>query len=181
MKLPYAVIGTLAAGTLGLFGQGTVILDTKALGESARIGSPGGGFITGSVAHAQLYAAPGQNASEASLQPVGPVLPFRGGINAGFLLAQDPITIPFASPGGPVTVQLRAWLGSAPSFEAAGPNTGKSPLVSLAATGNPLGQPPTLPVQLTGLQGFPLPFPEPGSVAIGALGAVALLFSRKKK
>jgi hypothetical protein len=180
VKSTLAVVGLLAATSLNLLAQGTVILDTKSLGEPARIQLPSGVWATGPESKAQLYAAAGLNASESSLQPVGPVVPFRAGINAGFISATDPITIPFAAPGGPVTVQLRAWFGPAASYEAAGPNVGKSVLLNLSVTGNPLGQPPTVPVELTGLSGFML-VPEPSSLALGALGAAALLFSRRKR
>jgi hypothetical protein len=96
------------------------------------------------------------------------------------------VEIPGVATGGSATLRMRAWETAAGSFDAAGSGT--------AAAGNfarraesadvivaGLGGGPTPPANLTGLQGFVIPpVPEPTTLALGALGAAALLIRRRK-
>lgn len=184
----------LASVSTVAFAQGTVNFATAALGTSAQVKTALGGLATGSAYMAQLYAAPGSGAAESALVPVGVPVGFRTGINAGYVLqsgtnpfggsAVNPVvTIDAAAAGGPVTVQLRAWDAAFSSYSAAltaNAELGKSALLSLSATGNPVGSPPTTPVALTGLTGFTMVVPEPSTLALVLLGGAALLIRRRK-
>lgn len=179
------------------YGQGTVNFDTKAVGAkvflpNSTTAAAGTGFW------AQLYAAAGASAPESSLAKVGSPVNLRSGVNAGFVQISgttstggtvDPtVTVPTSSPGGASTVQLRAWSSGSASYEAAvdvkGQQWGKSDTLSLTATGNPAAEPPTTPVDLTGLSNVQLQevtIPEPSTIALGVLGAAALAFARRRK
>jgi hypothetical protein len=199
-RLTLALLLTFFSSSTTSFSQGTVIFDTKPLGESARISLGGHGLSAGHHFFAQLYAADGLNAPESSLRPVGTPVNFRTGVNAGYvqtsgqnLLGQtvNEIVTVTSIPGGPVTIQLRAWVCDSATFEGSS-YTGKSPLLNLHATGNPAGTPPTIPVELTGLQGFtslgpPIDFatiqcvPEPSTVSLGAVAVLAFGMLRRKR
>ena len=88
--------------------------------------------------------------------------------------------------GGPASVQLRAWASaSGSSWEEASSNPtgeiGQSNIIDLTATGNSAGSPPSVPVDLVGLQAFNLQvIPEPSTWALLALGVGALALRRRK-
>ena len=175
----------IAGATVVAFGQGTVNFNTQIIGTAAQVYDDvaHGRYLLGSTNYgpgaqgtnwfAQLYAAAGTGATSSALVPVGRPVNFRGGVNAGYVQTSGtttlgwPVdaaaTIPFLSPGGPATIQLRVWWGGGTqiaSYEAAvassNPNSrwGASTLLDLASTGNPNGSPPSVPVDLTGLLYF---------------------------
>jgi hypothetical protein len=82
-------------------------------------------------------------------------------------------------------VQLRAWEASGGStYEAAlaaGVRTGTGNVFSVGPLGgnDPGGGPPFTDPNLTGFQSFAL-VPEPSTIALGLLGAAALLLRRRK-
>lgn len=88
--------------------------------------------------------------------------------------------------------QVRAWeLAYGATFEDAIAAPGQGGRVALrgqssafqSATGNPNAQPPIAPVNLatSGLPGFAVDVPEPSVIALGLLGAGALLLLRRRK
>lgn len=91
-------------------------------------------------------------------------------------------------PTGPATLQVRAWTGSFPSFEAAqaaalggtpGVVTGQSNPLNVTLTASPT-PPPTL--LGSGLNQFNVaPVPEPSSIALGLLGLGAIVLFRRRK
>jgi hypothetical protein len=184
----------LASVSTVAFAQGTVNFSTSLLGSNARVTKADGTFAGGSAFLAQLYAAPG-TAAESALVAVGASVNFRSGVTAGYVQTSgttslgttvDPVVIiSAAAAGGPVTVQLRAWDAAYATYEAASSangECGKSALLSLAVTGNPNGSPPTIPVDLIGLQGFKMAVvPEPTALALVLLGGAALLIRRHKQ
>jgi hypothetical protein len=130
-------------------------------------------LLTGSDYLAQLYV--GQQVD--SLSPVGPVLPFRTGIRAGYITATL-VTTPFV-PESTVFAQMRAWAAAGgPSYEAAvaaGGKHGQSVIVPVI-----LSSSTTPPRDLLGLQSFCL-VPEPPAGALLALGGgLWLLLARRR-
>jgi len=153
---------------------------------------------------AQIYWAAGSVTSSSSLASIGPAVNFRSGtVNSGFIqetgvttlgynldtVGNNYVTMATPTGGGAVTVQLRAWWGGGTLFTSyyeSGANAnqryGASPLLYLAATGSPNGQPPTLPVYMDGLGAFSLKMvPEPTTMALAGLGIAALLIFRRRK
>jgi len=220
MKKLLLTIAVMACAATLVHAQGTVVFVTSTLGSSAKIteaegfagaggalGNTVGGVAAGTQFLAQLFVAAGSAGSSASLLPVGSPVNFRGGTgNGGYVLesgtttlgatVDSVVTIPagiLVAPGGPITVQLRAWWAGpggntyqtfAQAFSSgnAQMRLGGSPLLFLATTGNPLAQPPGTPVNLTGLSGFQLvPVPEPTSFALAGLGMASLLIFRRRK
>lgn len=186
----------LASVSTVAFAQGTVAFNTviSLVGTDAKVSDPNGVAVGGLAYMAQLYAGPGTTA-ESALVAVGNPVGFKAGFNAGYVQttgtafgsAVDPVvTISAATPGGPVTIQLRAWDSAYPTYAAAstaGAASGKSALLALDITGNPI-LPGTPPVNLTGLTGFTMTggvvIPEPTSIALMLLGGAALLIRRRK-
>jgi hypothetical protein len=187
--------------TLGVgYSQGTVQFDTKAVGARVfyvypfnpgpAIPATGNNPLSNVPFYGQLYAAPGQNASVDSLQPVSSPLPFSGSgnpasSNAGYLQAVSAVTVTPIG-GGPATIQLRAWTGGDTYEEALaavnlgvfGSGVGESPLLNLASTGDPNSAP-----ELVGLTGFTfnLTIPEPSTYSLLAGGLIFLGISRSRK
>ena len=102
-----------------------------------------------------------------------------------------PRTTGAATPGGAnARFQVRAWeVAYGATYEAAiaAPNMsgrpakrGSSNIIEVK-TGNPANVPPDAPGALTGLQGFAVNVPEPSVIALGVIGAGALLLLRRRK
>jgi hypothetical protein len=192
------VLTALFAGVSACsYGQGQVNFVTRTLGTSAQVYNSLGILASGSLYYAQLFAADGTGQGSGALNPVGNVVNFRTGLNQGYVQesgtpagAGTNVTVnttvnATAVNGGAVTLQLRAWSSSFPSYAAALANgvaeRGESPILNLAATGNPNAVPvPGVPVDLNGLQGFTM-VPEPSTIALGILGASSLFFVRRRK
>jgi len=168
-----ATIGALAQGTVNfsnlpgaIGGAGAPIHDTD--------GTTG---LAGTAFFAQLYAGP----DAGSLAPIGAAVNFRTGAGAGFVTAADlSRAIATVAPGATAQVQVRAWRASdGATYDAAvaaGGHYGFSNVFTVATGGS--GTPPSLPANLVGLQSFSL-IPEPSTIALGALGAAALLLRRR--
>jgi len=196
-----ALVGVATAS----YGQGTVNFETANLGTSARVNQPRStNPVFGNGWFAQLYAATGTGAAQSALAKVGNPVNFRGASAtstvAGYVqtfgqtskgVDVDPVVTVTPVAGGPATVQLRAWSSGFDTYELAktalevakNPTAqiGESALLNVAVTGGG-GSPPGLPTDLTGLQGFTLrDIPEPSTIALGVLGASALLFARRRK
>lgn len=135
--------------------NGTVNFATKVTGivDAPVSDLDGTTLLEGPAYLAQLYAAPTAD----RLAPVGPPVPFRTGIAAGYIPAEER-SIPTIPPGGRAFVQVRVWESTAgETFEEAvarNSKVGLSKVLELV-TGN-AGSPPTLPAYLVGLEAFHL-------------------------
>jgi hypothetical protein len=165
------------------FGQGTVAMNTRTTGVDAPVFLPGG--TVGAGAHtapvnAQLFLVSGNTRTA-----IGPsATTFRqspAGLAQAYVNAISSVTVDGIAGGSPATLVLRAWSGA--SYDAAvagnGELFGESGPITITLGG--AGSPPGLPANLTGLQGFTLQaVPEPSTLALGLLGAAALLYRRRK-
>jgi len=165
-----AADGTVDFNTVG---SGNPVFDVN--GTTALSGSgfmaqiywsatPTGTFVAGGTAQAFLTGA-----------AAGFVSPSFGGA------ASDSVTLAGTSPGGSVSVQVRAWKVSTGATWDVATTRGSSASFTVAMGG---GGPPPLPnSDLSGMPGFKLTatvVPEPSTIALGLLGAGALLLRRKK-
>lgn len=96
---------------------------------------------------------------------------------AKYVVTVPEVAVPGAATGGSATLRMRAWLTTAGSFDAAAA-TARGESANFTVSG--LGGGPTPPTNPTGLTGFVIPVPEPTTLALGALGAAALLIRRRK-
>jgi hypothetical protein len=118
----------------------------------------------------------GGSANAAFLANTGPLATFSGFFDAG----QVPSPVGTSMPAGGYTMQVLAWykVGFADynSAVAGGATAGKSALFNVGVT--------TIPVQSTVFSGFQVSasvIPEPSSLALAGLGALAMLVVRRKK
>lgn len=187
-KLLLTTISLVAAVTF-VHGQGTVLFQ-NITPVNAPVYDEGGvrtgtaGRLEGSAFRAQLWAA----APGGTLQAVGATANFLTGTSgAGFFIGGSR-AIASIAPGGAADIQVRAWRVTdggvtANTWDEAlarGRGFGSSPTLSLSQTGG-AGDPPSPPVQLTGLQSFAL-VPEPSTIALGIIGGLGtLLLIRRRK
>jgi len=172
---------TLAAVLVSVstFGQGTVSFHNRPSTGDARITRPDG---TGAGAGftAQLFL-------DGSNTALTPTTTFRTtSAAAAFFLSPIDVTVPGAAPGTSATVYMRVWDSSVASWEAAvAANLMRSPdaaqRITIAALGGVNEQTGAIipTPDLAGLTGFAL-VPEPSTIALGILGAAALLYRRRK-
>jgi len=175
MKKLLIVLGVMVAG-LGAYAQGTIsFTDIVIAGGVRTIDAPvsgPGGLLAGSGFTAQLWA--GANAN--SLVAVGNGSPFLSGGGAGYFNGGS-IAIPGIAPGSAAVLQVRAWDDSTGATWATATVRGQSATLTITTGG--AGSPPGLPANLTGLASFSI-VPEPTTIALGVLGAAALLLRRRK-
>jgi hypothetical protein len=174
---------TLAAVLVSVssFAQGTVIFNNRTQSGDAPVSRPDG-TGAGAGITAQLYLVP---AGGGTPVPLTPTTTFRSTSAAAayFVTAIDEFAVTGVLPGQPATLRLRAWETAAGSYEVAsagGGLWGQSNDVTISQLGGtPVGGAPIPTPSLNGLQGFAL-IPEPSTMALGILGAAALLFRRRK-
>jgi hypothetical protein len=166
--------------TVASYGQGQVVFANK-VGTTvdAPVMIQGTQNGPGPAYSAQLFLSSG-----GSLSPLTPATTFRAAgstpataIADRYWVNQD-IIVPGVQPGANATFVVRAWKTSLGTFDAAkatGQNFGESAPVTVAVGGGQLA-----PANLVGLQGFSIVVPEPGTIALGVLGAAALLLRRRK-
>lgn len=158
--------------TAAAYGQGTVQFNNRlpAAGIDAKIFMPGGSVgVSDAAFKAQIYAG----ADVASLKAVTPTASFRTGNAAGYVSPID-LTIPGIAPGTKATVVVRAYNGA--TFESSSIFGSSAPItITLGGAGTPPGP----GAELTGLASFTL-VPEPSTIALGILGAAALLLRRRR-
>lgn len=177
MKKLLVVTACLLATVLA-HGQGQVSIGNRVLTANpvidAKVSLPDGTGADSSII-AQLWGAPTGQTLVALETGVG----FRDGAGAGYFPTHAATLT--GIPGGTVLdVELRAFEASFGSYDAAvsgGGLFGKSALL----VGNVTAQEaPNLPEDaLSGMTGFSL-VPEPSAIALGLLGAAALLLRRRK-
>ena len=163
------------------FGQGTLIFNNRTQTGDAPASLPdgrGAGAIPGMVA--QLYLVqPG-----GALTALTPTTTFRTSSEAAmfFINSIDEFAVDGVLPGQPATVRMRVYQGN--SYEEARASFsafhGESNDVTIGQLGGtPAGGAPIPTPSLNGLMFFVL-VPEPSSIAIGLLGAGALLLGKRK-
>jgi len=171
---------TLAAVLLSVstFAQnlGQIVVKNNGINDAAgnSYNAPITGDTTGGQAQLFLVGAGG------TLTALTPPTTFRTGAAAQYLSAVT-VDVPGTTPGGSATFVLKAWVGGS-SFDAATTSKGQSgPFTVSNLGGTPASGPPITPPALNGLQTFALvPVPEPSTIALGVLGAAALLIRRRK-
>jgi len=165
-----AAVGFLAVGALaqGQFNFGNRV---TVAGIDAKVFKPDGVTpLSGADYWAQAYVG----LTKESLAPVGSPVNFRTGAAAGYI-SSTIVTTPFAG-GTTVWVEMRAWEAGANSYEAAvagGKLFGKSDPIQLT-----VAEAPNTPPDMVGLKSFSL-VPEPSTMALGLLGAAALMLRRR--
>jgi len=179
------LIAACAAMSVGAFAQGLVNFDTTKGGLAGKIlDTDGVTALSGASFLAQLYAGPDAN----SLAPVGTTMTFFTGAKAGFIdtSAGATVAIPTVAVGGTASYEVRAWAASGGTTYAAavgaGAHAGIAAVFTVAGLGGPdaAGGPAHTPANLTGFKGFTLTaVPEPSTIALGVLGAAALLLRRR--
>lgn len=174
------IIAAALVTSASVYAQGTVNFANlvPAAGISAPVFDVGGVTGLGNTFRAQLYGG-ASGSAEAALTAQGTPASF---LASGFFSA-GPVSVSGVALGAPATVQVRAWDGAFATYEAAlaaNGKVGKSALLNIATTGG-VGSPPSVPADLVGLQSFSLTqVPEPGTLALGVLGAAALFLRRRK-
>jgi hypothetical protein len=177
------------AASLNLYAQGTVVFQnsTSSLVINSLTGNPA---ANADGIRAQLYWAPLSDPN--NYRPIGAVATV-GVPTAGRYLAGTRTTGTETPAGQGAWFQVKAWelsYGGSYEIAAAAPAAGGrqalrgvSNQFMTAATGNPTAVPPIAPVNLatSGLQGITLVVPEPSVIALGLLGAGALLLLRRRK
>lgn len=166
--LVLAVHGAQAQGTINFLNRIPGSLDQPVFDVGGTTRLDGAGFLAG------LYEG---------VNLIGAAVPFRSGTGAGYWNpAPDATrTSTATAPGGTATLTVKAWEASGGSTYAAalaaGKKTGSSAPFTVVTGG--AGAPPSLPGDMLNFKSFSL-VPEPSVLALGALGAVALLFRRRK-
>jgi len=172
-----SLAGFAADGTVNFVNKNGSIVDapiTDALGAKLL----GAGYV------AQLWAGP----VGGTLAAVGDPIPFRTSTAAAGYWSGAARTITGVTAGADAVIEVRAWrLAAGDTYSAAFGSQDPNPVgnygLSLPITikTGGAGEPPSLPADLAGLGGFQLKaVPEPSIIALGLVGAGALLLRRRK-
>ena len=159
------------------YAQGTITFSTFVPGAAnvdARVQRQDGTGAGPSV-NGQLFLLSG-----GTYTALTPATTFRDGSSnptAAFYVVPpaSAVTVPGVAANTQATIVLRAWEGA--SFDTAVVKGESAPL-TLTLGGTPAVGAPLPPAFLSGLQGFTL-VPEPSTLALGLLGAAALLYRRR--
>jgi len=189
MKKTLTAVAMCLSFTAGVYAQGQVDFRNRNTGltpplDSAVYSDMVGGTKLGDANFvAQIFFSATQTGSFTAI--TDPAAPFRTGTGAGYWNAgADPTrTLPGIAAGATAWIEVRVWDSTKgatyDAAKAAGGRYGDSNIFSLT-TGGPT-TPPSAPAALAGLQSFALvAIPEPSTIALGMLGAAALLLRRRK-
>jgi hypothetical protein len=189
MKKLTLIAASLVAA-LNLYAQGDVIFDNFEGGLLAN-NFRGGDVAASDGIVVQLYASMSGNGG--TFIPV-PDSIVQAGLLADGFYDRGVVRIPASVVGGGAGafLEVRAWESAyGASFEEAvnaaamGGRValrGISPTFMVAATGNPSATPPGVPVSISALvPAFGVNVPEPSVIALGLIGAGALLVLRRRK
>jgi hypothetical protein len=179
-KLLIALAAVLVSAAT--YAQGTINFNTRF--STAGVDAPvtlgtAAGAGAGPAYAAALYLV---NGTTLTLIPSSATTFRDGTANPLFAKYVNPVTatVDGVASGAGATVRMRAWLASAGSYDAADPTQrGESANLTIAQLGGGPLPPGDLPPS-TVFSGFVIPVPEPSTLALGALGAAALLLRRRK-
>jgi hypothetical protein len=181
MKAYIATALAAALLPLSVHAQGTVNFATANANQVVR--DQVSGLAVGAGYTAALYWGIA-GATEAQLVQIGASWPVTAG-NGFIINGGTRTTGNGTAPGATAAFQVRAWAGSALTYEAAGAAASRGKTVVFAnATGDPTSQPPGTPAALGAGWNTPLlvsVIPEPSTYALAALGVGALLLFRRRK
>ena len=180
----------LAAVLVGAstFGQGTILFNNRVTGQVDAPVNRSDGTGVGAGANAQLYLVTGSGPS-AAYTALYPATTFRTtSAAAAFYVVQPPgpVIVPGIGAGQQATVVMRVWDGAIGSdYDAAVSRCEMNP-ITITLGGVPATGAPIPDAVLAGMQGPPgfggclRIVPEPSTMALGLLGAAALLCRRRK-
>jgi hypothetical protein len=171
---------TLAAVLVSVstFGQGTILFNNRVTGQVDAPVNRADGTGAGAGVNAQLFLVTGGSTYTA----LSPATTFRSSsAAAAFYVTQPagPVIVPTVAPGQQATVVMRAWEGPVGSSYDTAVLKGQSNPITITLGGVPSTGAPIQDAVLVGMTGFPL-VPEPSTMALGLLGAAALLYRRRK-
>jgi len=165
MKNILALAACVCALAVSAYGQGTLNFNNRV--TSAGLDSPVfdvGGTTKLSEGFAQLVVN-GTAVGDPTAMKTAAAAGYFGGGTA---------TIASVAPGATASIQVRAWKGAATFDAAVTKGTSEAFNVTLGGAGSP----PSLPANLIGLKSFSL-VPEPSTIALGLIGAAALMLRRR--
>jgi len=183
-----AILGLLSVGAAAsALAQGSVVFENSLSTGSITYGHNNGASsyaLAGSYTVALLWAPGTSVVAQGALTQIGTFGP--AGTQAGFFFDGTTVVTGAGTAGGSAAIfEVQAWSGNFANYAAA--VAGGAAYVGQAAefvngTGNPT-PPATSPVNTTGWDGnlILVPTPEPGTLALGGLGAAALLYFRRRK
>jgi hypothetical protein len=156
------------------FAQGTILFNNRTPTGDARVFRPDGVTGAGAGVTAQLFLV----GAGGALTPIPGTTTFRTTPAAAtFFVNPISVNVPGVAVGANATVRMRAWEGA--SWDTA-TIRGESNDVLVQNLGGQIGNnPPSPDAPLSGLQSFTM-VPEPSTMALGLLGAAALLYRRRK-
>lgn len=173
MKKTIVALVALVGTTVATFGQAQVVLANLGVVDAPIGAGPQGGPFgnPGPDARAQLYLAD-------SNTPITPATTFLAFENFEKYLNQVTLTVP-GNTGQAINVKVVGWMTTGPGAGATWESAlskGESNVISVTPA-----MAPATPPDLVGLQGFNIiVVPEPSTIALGVLGAAALLLRRRK-
>jgi hypothetical protein len=179
--------------TVGALAQGTIAADNLNNSSSSLSAASGGLFFSSGT----LYSGPLNitilgGASASSLSPVTTLLSSdfaNAGAGLYFDLSGQGYPVPGVALNGNATLEIEAWTGNFSTYAAAsafgaGDSIATVTFQNATGGGSVGGAPPNLPVDLVGMPAvnlLPVTTPEPSTIALGGLGAAALLLFRRRK
>jgi hypothetical protein len=187
------------AATVSTYAQGYVYFDTRPSTDSGFEGATvydatAKAYCSGTGYLAQLYSYTGTTTDASLLTAAGTAVNFKSGTQAGYVATGTGVnslgqatktgvlvttTTLKPSAGTTVTLQMRVWAGgTVANYEAAMAANGvygSSQLFTMTAYASP-----ATPLSITGLKSFTIGVPEPTTIALGVMGAAALLLRRRK-
>ncbi|PYJ96869.1 MAG: hypothetical protein DME23_18465 [Verrucomicrobia bacterium] len=182
MKKILLVVSGMLVGAFG-YAQGTVNFNTRVIPDvDVKVFDVDGTTpLAGTGFTAQLFGGP-QGTATNSLAPIVPTAAFRTGAGAGYIVPTGNVPVAGVLENGTATLQLRVWdnMGGTITSYAQAVTSNAKHGASNAFDLGPLGGTLTTPPNLKGLLTFNLVVPEPSTIALGILGAAALLLRRRK-
>jgi len=171
----FGVVSSWAQGTVN-FANATAQIDAP---DFVKLGSAAQVAAVGPTYAAQLYIAPNGTVDPTAFVAVGSPVAYSTGLDAGYFFGGS-IATSFAA-GTQVAVQVRAFnTTQGANFQAASTASAAQIGLSNIIQGYTLGG-QTPPASLIGLQSFTIAVvPEPSTIALGVIGAAALLLRRRR-
>ena len=183
-----AILGLLSVGAAAsALAQGTVVFESATSTGAITMDSSSGAYAAAGTYTVALLWAPGSslNTAQANFTQVATFGP--AGTSTGYITDGAVISVAGLAGGTVGVFEVQGWTGSYANYAAALAAGAAAKEGQTAAffnsSGNP-NPPATPPVNTTGWDGNLIlvgSVPEPGTLALGGLGAAALLFFRRRK